>query len=60
MIFNVSLAERTLRDKKSENFVDTERQGVLAKVIGFLWQDGESSYEPVWPVSISNSYLLTY
>ena len=51
MIFNVSLAERTLKDKKSKNFVGTKRQGVLVKVIGFLWQDRESSYEPVWPMS---------
>ncbi|KAI4314856.1 hypothetical protein L6164_027723 [Bauhinia variegata] len=49
MICNVSLAERILKDKKPENFVEKERQVALVRVIEFFWQSGESSYEHVWP-----------
>ncbi|KAI4327584.1 hypothetical protein L6164_020024 [Bauhinia variegata] len=49
MICSVTLAERVLKQKQSENFVEKERKGALVRVIQFLWQDGESSYEHVWP-----------
>ncbi|XP_020217725.1 sulfite exporter TauE/SafE family protein 3 [Cajanus cajan] len=49
MICNVSLAERVLKEKELGNDVKKERQGVLKAIINFLWEDGKSSYEPVWP-----------
>ncbi|XP_004512029.1 sulfite exporter TauE/SafE family protein 3-like isoform X3 [Cicer arietinum] len=50
IICNVSLAERVLKEKEqSANFVEKERQGVLKAMIDFLWENGRSSYEPVWP-----------
>ncbi|KAI9089005.1 hypothetical protein K1719_029284 [Acacia pycnantha] len=52
MICNVTLAERIIKDKKSENLDLVQRdegRGVLAKVIEFMWQNDKSSYEPVWP-----------
>lgn len=58
MICSVSLADRVLKEKESGNDVDKERQGVLRVVVNFLWQSGESSYEPVWPVSIHETHYL--
>ncbi|XP_028775626.1 sulfite exporter TauE/SafE family protein 3 isoform X2 [Neltuma alba] len=51
MICNVTLAERIIKDKKSDNLVveRDEGRGVLARVIEFMWQNDKSSYEPVWP-----------
>ena len=51
MVCTVSLAERVLKEKEMGNFVEKERKGFLRAVIDFLWEDGKSSYEPVWPVS---------
>jgi len=55
MICNVSLADRMLKEQESGNDGKKERQGVLAAIVNFLWEDGKSSYEPVWPVSSSNT-----
>jgi uncharacterized membrane protein SpoIIM required for sporulation len=53
MLSNVSFAERLLKDKEPEHFVDKEdRQGFLIRMVHFLWQGGKSAYEHVWPVSI--------
>ncbi|KAG4973339.1 hypothetical protein JHK87_030160 [Glycine soja] len=49
MICNVSLADRILKEKNIGNDVQQERQGVLKAIINFLWEEGKSSYEPVWP-----------
>ncbi|RDX67126.1 Sulfite exporter TauE/SafE family protein 3 [Mucuna pruriens] len=49
MIYNVSLAERVLKDQKPESSVPTERQGVMISIIDFFWKDGESSTDRVWP-----------
>lgn len=50
MIYHVGLAERVLEDKQSENFVMKRRH--------FFWYSGKSSYERVWPVSLSNILIL--
>ncbi|MED6123023.1 hypothetical protein PIB30_045433 [Stylosanthes scabra] len=50
MFFTVSLAERVLKEKKAVDFADDKpTKGVLRAIINFLWEDGKSSYEPVWP-----------
>ncbi|XP_061352168.1 sulfite exporter TauE/SafE family protein 3-like [Gastrolobium bilobum] len=49
MIYNVTLAERVLKDQKSEKIVVKERGGVIIRVVDFFWQSGQSSYERVWP-----------
>lgn len=55
MICNVTLAERIIKDDKPDKLVvvKDEGHGVLARVIQFVWQSDQSSYEPVWPVSSS-------
>lgn len=50
MIYHVSLAERVLEDEKPEIVVMKKRS--------FFWYSGESSYERVWPVSLSNTYVF--
>lgn len=57
MICNVSLAERVLKEKELGNDVKEERQGVLKAIVDFLWEEGKSSYDPVWPVSSSNTLI---
>lgn len=55
MIYHVSLAERILEDKESENLVIMkERQGgvIINRVIDFFSYSGKSSYDRVWPVSL--------
>ena len=48
------IGERILKDKNPERFVEEEKgNGFFVRVIHFLWQDGKSSYQHVWPVSIS-------
>ncbi|KAJ7952987.1 Sulfite exporter TauE/SafE family protein [Quillaja saponaria] len=49
MMSNVSFAERVLKDKTSEHFVEKEGQGILIKLIDFFWQSEKSSYKHVWP-----------
>ncbi|XWS29307.1 hypothetical protein CRYUN_Cryun24cG0017700 [Craigia yunnanensis] len=51
MMSNVGIAERLLKDKRNhEVFKEKEKtQGFLVRVAKFLWQDGKSAYEPVWP-----------
>ncbi|KAG5061070.1 hypothetical protein AAZX31_01G162300 [Glycine max] len=49
MICNVSLADRILKEKELGNDVPKERQGILKAIVNFLWEEGKSSYEPVWP-----------
>lgn len=52
MIYHVSLAERILEDKESENLVIMkERQGgvIINRVIDFFSYSGKSSYDRVWP-----------
>ncbi|KAK7406685.1 hypothetical protein VNO78_08315 [Psophocarpus tetragonolobus] len=49
MICNVSLADRVLKEKALGNDVKKERQGILKAIVDFLWEEGKSSYEPVWP-----------
>lgn len=53
MMEKLSNAERLLKDKDPQVFADEKemRPGFLCRVAHFLWQSGESSYEPVWPVS---------
>lgn len=53
MIFNVSLAERIMKERKPESFVekDSQKEGIIVRVIDFIWQSDKSSYEHVWPVS---------
>ncbi|XP_038722658.1 sulfite exporter TauE/SafE family protein 3-like [Tripterygium wilfordii] len=47
---DVASAERSLKDKEPEVVFKREmKPGVLARISHFLWQSGESSYEPVWP-----------
>lgn len=55
MICSVSLADRMLKEKEMGNDGKKERQGVLKAIANFLWEEGKSSYEPVWPVSSSNT-----
>lgn len=53
---NVAAAERPLADIEPKHFdPKSRRRGILGKVISFFWQSGESSYEPVWPVSVWTS-----
>ncbi|KOM45137.1 hypothetical protein LR48_Vigan06g044300 [Vigna angularis] len=49
MICSVSLADRMLKEKEMGNDGEKERQGVLKAIANFLWEEGKSSYEPVWP-----------
>ncbi|KDO79521.1 hypothetical protein CISIN_1g011797mg [Citrus sinensis] len=51
MMEKLSNAERLLKDKDPQVFADEKetRPGFLCRVAHFLWQSGESSYEPVWP-----------
>lgn len=51
MMEKLSNAERLLKDKDPQVFADEKetRPGFLGRVAHFLWQSGESSYEPVWP-----------
>ena len=56
MAYNVSLAERVLKDQKSESFVAKERQGVMNSIIDFFRNDGEPTNDRVWPVSLSNTF----
>ncbi|KAE8695173.1 DECREASED DNA METHYLATION 1 family protein [Hibiscus syriacus] len=51
VISDVGIAERLLKHKMhQDNFKENETtQGLLVRVANFLWQDGKSSYEPVWP-----------
>jgi len=57
MICSVSLADRMLKEKELGNDGKKERQGVLEAIANFLWEEGKSSYEPVWPVSSSNTSI---
>lgn len=57
MAYNVSSAERVLKDRNHESFAAKERQGVLRSIIDFFWNDGgDSSNDHVWPVSLSNTF----
>ncbi|GMI78335.1 hypothetical protein like AT2G25737 [Hibiscus trionum] len=51
VISDVGIAERLLKHKRhQQNFKENETtKGLLVRVANFLWQDGKSSYEPVWP-----------
>ncbi|KAE8655093.1 DECREASED DNA METHYLATION 1 family protein [Hibiscus syriacus] len=51
VISDVGIAERLLKHKRhQEKFKENETtQGLLVRVGNFLWQDGKSSYEPIWP-----------
>ncbi|CAJ1930098.1 unnamed protein product [Sphenostylis stenocarpa] len=49
VICNFSLADRILKEKELGNDGKKERQGVLKAIVNFLWEEGKSSYEPVWP-----------
>ncbi|XP_047152776.1 sulfite exporter TauE/SafE family protein 3-like [Vigna umbellata] len=49
MICSVSLADRMLKEKEMGNDGEKERQGVLKAIANFLWEEGKSSYEPIWP-----------
>lgn len=42
-------ADRRLRSEPDKD--DREESGYLLKVVNFLWQPNESSYQHVWPVS---------
>lgn len=58
MMAKVGSAERLLKDKDPDVFVEKEmRQGLLGRVAHFLWQSGNSSYQPVWPVSFILYFL---
>jgi len=46
-----------LKEKELGNDGKKERQGVLEAIANFLWEEGKSSYEPVWPVSSSNTSI---
>ncbi|GMI68891.1 hypothetical protein like AT2G25737 [Hibiscus trionum] len=48
---NVGIAERLLKDKGNQHVPKetVKTQGVLVRVVNFLWQSGKSGYEPVWP-----------
>lgn len=56
MVYNVSLAERILKDQKPEAFAATERHGVMISIFDFFWKDGGPSNDRVWPVSLSNMF----
>lgn len=58
MLFNVSLAERVLKEKETVNHVEKQTKGFLKAMVDFLWESGKSSYEPVWPVSLSFVFSL--
>jgi len=63
MAYNVSSAERVLKDQNHESFAAKERHGALTSIIDFFWNDGgDSSNDRVWPVSLSNtfSHFLDY
>ncbi|KAK7346440.1 hypothetical protein VNO80_20959 [Phaseolus coccineus] len=50
MAYNVSSAERVLKDQNHESFAAKERQGVLISIIDFFWNDGgDPSNDRVWP-----------
>ncbi|XP_039035430.1 sulfite exporter TauE/SafE family protein 3-like [Hibiscus syriacus] len=51
VISDVGIADRLLKHKRHQDtFKENEStQGLLVRVANFLWQDGKSSYEPVWP-----------
>lgn len=56
MMSDVGNGERILKenDQRTEDLVHkSKQQGVLSKVLHFLWQSGKSSYQHVWPVSPS-------
>lgn len=54
MLSNLCFAERQLKDKQPEIFVEkVEIQSFLPRIVHFFWQAGKSSYEHVWPVSFS-------
>lgn len=49
-------AERLLKDKNPDQVFGDQKEirpGLLLTAVRFFWQGGESSYEPVWPVSFS-------
>lgn len=57
MAYNVSSAERVLKDQNHESLAATEREGVLISIIDFFWNDGgDPSKDRVWPVSLSNTF----
>lgn len=45
-----------MKDKRPPDSVveKDQTQSVLVRVIDFMWQSDKSSYEHVWPVSLSN------
>ncbi|KAA3474368.1 DNA-directed RNA polymerase isoform 2 [Gossypium australe] len=47
VISDVGIAERLLKHKRNQE--NEETQGLFVRVANFLWQDGKSAYEPVWP-----------
>ncbi|KAL9327046.1 hypothetical protein ACSQ67_007691 [Phaseolus vulgaris] len=50
MAYNVSSAERVLKDQNHESLAATEREGVLISIIDFFWNDGgDPSKDRVWP-----------
>ncbi|XP_030975355.1 sulfite exporter TauE/SafE family protein 3-like [Quercus lobata] len=50
MLSNLCFAERQLKDKQPEIFVEkVEIQSFLPRIVHFFWQAGKSSYEHVWP-----------
>ncbi|XP_057975242.1 sulfite exporter TauE/SafE family protein 3-like isoform X2 [Malania oleifera] len=48
---DVGSAERVLKATDPEKLVDQKEmnRGFMVKVVNFLWQNGKSSYQPVWP-----------
>ncbi|WVZ22258.1 hypothetical protein V8G54_000802 [Vigna mungo] len=50
MTYNVSYAERVLKNQTYESFSAKERHGALNSIIDFFWNDGgDSSDDRVWP-----------
>ncbi|XP_014508266.1 sulfite exporter TauE/SafE family protein 3-like isoform X1 [Vigna radiata var. radiata] len=50
MTYNVSYAERVLKNQTHESFSAKERHGALNSIIDFFWNDGgDSSNDRVWP-----------
>lgn len=63
MTYNVSYAERVLKNQTHESFSAKERHGALNSIIDFFWNDGgDSSNDRVWPVSLLNtfSHIMDY
>lgn len=56
---DIGSAERLIKAIEPGHIVEKEmRQGFLVRVLHFFWQSGKSSYQHVWPVSLSSTPSL--